>query len=337
MRPRRRTKHSRRFWPDDVADEKLWCDAKGKGALLVTGMKGTDKDAGQLLNLGDSAKSPWTGDMKDATKEWQWYEVDYDGGCGFERFWKMATSLNVLGLSTKCQEDGGDNINWAIQHGDPNAKNDDGSKKPPGQQYYKVDNKEYRVRITIPSAGVISTDQLLFAQYLTNPLTGASQSWGRRVENIDHNDLPKLRQFSSLLWAFWDRGNPNIKNLRYFWVNKITNDETNKIIARVLEGEGGEQPKELRDWPGEVYDTSTEKGQALLGSPIGAGYGFFLMQHKAELGNKYISKVRIFIGNEEEDVDMADPDLLFYVDDVPPKQGSALDNEGPGDLTHANL
>ena len=83
--------------------------------------------------------------------------MEYDLGCDFEGFWKATTSMDALGLSTKCKEDGGDNINWAIQHGNPNAKNDDGSKKPPGQQYYKVGDKEYRVRTKDSLAGSCST------------------------------------------------------------------------------------------------------------------------------------------------------------------------------------
>ena len=48
-----------------------------------------------------------------------------------------------------------------------------------------------------------------------------------------------------------------------------------------------------------------------LGSPNGRSAGFFLMQHKVQLGgNKYIDRVRIFMPGL--------PWLVFYVKDVAP-------------------
>jgi hypothetical protein len=44
-----------------------------------------------------------------------------------------------------------------------------------------------------------------------------------------------------------------------------------------------------------------------------------LIAHKAELGNKFISKIKVFIGHDDEDVELSDPDMLFFVENAPAK------------------
>jgi hypothetical protein len=57
------------------------------------------------------------------------------------------------------------------------------------------------------------------------------------------------------------RNNPNVQNIRYFFMLGISNDETNELIARCLKNVG----KELKEWPGVTFDTATDEGHALLG------------------------------------------------------------------------
>jgi hypothetical protein len=74
-----------------------------------------------------------------------------------------------------------------------------------------------------------------------------------------------------------------------------------------------------------------------LGSPIGATLAYFLIQHKAQLGNKVVSKVTVVIPENEinEDFDPEhDPTFIFHVED-----GGEMDpgagNEGEsGDVLH---
>jgi hypothetical protein len=47
-----------------------------------------------------------------------------------------------------------------------------------------------------------------------------------------------------------------------------------------------------------------------IGSESGACWGFFLAQHKKELGNMFIEKVQIFKNDRNAN---PDPDLLFHV------------------------
>lgn len=55
----------------------------------------------------------------------------------------------------------------------------------------------------------------------------------------------------------------------------------------------------------------SDAGKALLGAPVGRWAGYFLMQHKRQLGgNKFISKVRVFTSDKEGSF----PYILYYVD-----------------------
>jgi hypothetical protein len=55
-----------------------------------------------------------------------------------------------------------------------------------------------------------------------------------------------------------------------------------------------------------------------LGSPIGATLAYFLIQHKAQLGNKVVSKVTVVIPENEIDEEFDpehDPTFIFHVED----------------------
>jgi hypothetical protein len=51
------------------------------------------------------------------------------------------------------------------------------------------------------------------------------------------------------------------------------------------------------------------------GSPNGLGAAYFLVQHKRQLGKKTITKVRVW---KWDDSFIGTPNMLFYVEDVPP-------------------
>jgi hypothetical protein len=62
------------------------------------------------------------------------------------------------------------------------------------------------------------------------------------------------------------------------------------------------------------------------GSPLGRWGGFFLIQHKAQLGgSKYISKVRVFKNDA-----MTMPYMVFYVED--PSSSSVFETRDEIDL-----
>ena len=64
-----------------------------------------------------------------------------------------------------------------------------------------------------------------------------------------------------MIWGFWNRDNANVRNIRYFFMIGISNDLTNQLIASCLRNER----KQLSEWPGAEFSTTTEEGHALLG------------------------------------------------------------------------
>jgi hypothetical protein len=87
-------------------------------------------------------------------------------------------------------------------------------------------------------------------------------------------------------------------------------------------------------WPGTTFDSTTDQGDALIGmalmhisraishrytnsitsgSPNGLAAGYFLVQHKRELGRKYIERVTVF----RADARGSFSNLLFWVTEVP--------------------
>lgn len=74
--------------------------------------------------------------------------------------------------------------------------------------------------------------------------------------------------------------------------------------------------KEMSEWPGTQFDTNTDEGHALLDSPSGAAFAYFLMQHKRELGRKRIRKVTVFKAKTDDDTAFVNPCLAFHVSDA---------------------
>jgi hypothetical protein len=71
---------------------------------------------------------------------------------------------------------------------------------------------------------------------LENPHHAADFNW----QDHDPNDtnLPQLRRASDLMFAYWLRDNPDPKNLRFYIVNDVHNDDTMPIIMSLLAGRG---------------------------------------------------------------------------------------------------
>lgn len=125
-------------------------------------------------------------------------------------------------------------------------------------------------------------------------------------------ELPAIRSVSDIAWAFWNRAHPNggLENIKYLFVATIINKETNQHVKRAL-GTLSPQKEEADGWPGHDFGMDTDAGKTLLGSPVGRWTRYFLMQHKRQLGgNKYISKVRVFMSEKEGSW----PYFLFYVE-----------------------
>lgn len=121
------------------------------------------------------------------------------------------------------------------------------------------------------------------------------------------SDFPELQKVSDVVFLQWQAVAGNyLPRINCIISYSITNRETPAAISRAL----GNSPYAY--WPGSTYTMDTEEGQALLGTPNGAGVGFMLSRHKAQLGIKTVSSVSVFghrcpwMGNN--------PVLLFRVE-----------------------
>ncbi|PVH95963.1 hypothetical protein DM02DRAFT_689119, partial [Periconia macrospinosa] len=275
-----------RYEPDSLADDALWERVSCKGGHLVAAMKESDEEAGiriQDTRNPPSAASLWQGDLKEDLRKWFWHDFQEDDDVirgDHNGYWHVEGAIRALKLNG---DPGADNVPFAVYHEDKN------SKTPITQQTYNVDGHEYRAtgahyKFVINYAGGV-----IFAQYVVSPMHGAQQNWYRAAE---HNELPALNKMSDILWGYWFRGH-------------------NEVIARALHEAG----RKLSVWPGTTFDASSKAGQALIGSANGASFAWFLIQHKAQLGNKWIAKVQVFWNDEDDEFE--EPHLLFYVENVP--------------------
>lgn len=108
---------------------------------------------------------------------------------------------------------------------------------------------------------------MIFGQYLLSAPHAAEEYWYRKPK-VD--ELPELRAMSDVMWGWWNRDNPNIRNIRYFWMQQIANEDTLQLIASALKN----AKKELRGWPGTTFDLNSKEGQALLGTILWAWEGY---------------------------------------------------------------
>lgn len=135
-----------------------------------------------------------------------------------------------------------------------------------------------------------------------------------RAKELDfepQDELPLLRSSSDVIWALWEKlvlQTTNKANIKFFMSLSIENEDTLHILSRALAQVGSTLTAD-----GRTFDTSTEEGRAILGKtcpiflnistrfdsvklgcPNAVAFSYFLIQHKAELGNKVIDNVHVF-------------------------------------------
>ncbi|PWY70847.1 hypothetical protein BO94DRAFT_590162 [Aspergillus sclerotioniger CBS 115572] len=139
------------------------------------------------------------------------------------------------------------------------------------------------------------------------------------------SELPSLRQLSDVMWIEWaartSASNVEASSLKYIFQMNVVNVATRQVIEQAMNN------VPAKDWVGYTdFDTNSEAGYALLGSPNGGAQAWLLINHKSALGAdqsdenditglKTISKIRIWTN-----------DFLCYVfdldtDDDDPKSG----------------
>jgi hypothetical protein len=112
------------------------------------------------------------------------------------------------------------------------------------------------------------------SQILESPAAVARTLW---ETNPTNDELPKLRYLTDVLWGYWNRDNPNFKNINWYIVQQVENVDTAKIIARALKN----KKKTLAPWPGTTFSMDSDEGHAILGklgeSPLSIAGDTFTM------------------------------------------------------------
>lgn len=315
------SKHLTETWSGQVrtAGNDPWTLSVARGTKLLQGMKGGDAEAARLYGLDTTAESPFDGDLIDKLREWGYNDNNdaltrqADPECNLDSRdgHMLKKAFEELGIGTKSKGQGGPNQCFLIEHFDGPAvkRRDDGNMPEKVDQRYEVCGKEYRVTNAEHTIGVNAEAGAVYAMQLSSAAKAARRLWKRAPLA---EELPAIRSVSDIAWAFWSRahGGIGLENINYLFVVMIVNKETNQHVKRAL-GTLSPPREEADGWPGHDFTMDTDSGKALLGSPVGRWAGYFLMQHKRQLGgNKYISKVRVFKSEKEGSW----PYFLFYVE-----------------------
>ncbi|KAH9876166.1 hypothetical protein J1614_004045 [Plenodomus biglobosus] len=232
-----------------------------------------------------TAQSLFDGVLREELKTWGYNDnealsKEIENDCDFDAYHHIKPAFEELGLDTRAQKDGG-----------PNATRG-------------------AFEFIVNSGGMIALTNVI------SPSHSAHEKWNRKPTA---SELPQFHAISDVAWGMWNRAGPHDKrDIKYFIVTQIMNETTIELITSVYKTLDPPQ-SEHKVWPGIEFSMETEAGLAILGSPVGRWTGYFLMQHKTQLGgDRYIFKVRIFKNEETGTL----PYLCFYVNPIPAPDGA---------------
>ncbi|KAH7410130.1 hypothetical protein DE146DRAFT_775521 [Phaeosphaeria sp. MPI-PUGE-AT-0046c] len=306
---------------------KAWC----KGVRLNLAMT---LDTEKAKNHVTPMPSPWEGDLKEDMKRWGWKDdsskYGLDDECDFEFTHELGRAFEELGISPEPQGDGGPNMCYKAIHYDGPAviRGPPPDKKLPPlkEQKYVVDGKEYRVTGAEYTIGVNAEDGIVFFIERLSPKAAAMRLWQNGVPSAE--ELPALQASSDIAWGFYNQAckakKKPLNQIKKFMSLMIVNMETRDVIKQAVSQwkppKGGLPLNGAPPWPGLDFETLSEEGQALLGTVNGLAVGYFLAQHKSQLGLKHVSKITVFIDDLKPPGSL---NMLFWVENVPPPQKKA--------------
>jgi hypothetical protein len=300
----------------------LWRESIDRGTKLMTGMKSDDATAATLYGFPtDTAESPFDGSLIEELREWGYndntpaMQTLHDKECNMasKSGHMLSKAFAALGMGTASKGAGGPNECFQIEHygGPTTIKNSDGTLPEKREQHYPACGTTYRATGAEYTIGINAAAGALFALNRKSSPKAARELWRRKPDPIE---LPHLRSASDISWAAWNRAvastpGAQIARVKYFMNMMVINKETNQHIRRALSSLTPPL-EEVLSWLGTEFSMDSEQGKALLGSPVGRWAGYFLLQHKRQLGgSKWIEKVRVFRSEKEGSW----PYLLFYV------------------------
>ncbi|KAI8932156.1 hypothetical protein NX059_011039 [Plenodomus lindquistii] len=292
-----------------------WDVCKARGEVYLEAMHGSDAEAGKMFNPARVTAASQFTDIADLAK-WSWHNV-YGGICksAFDDYIGSQDILSFLGVSADTATaieapfvvDGSDVHIVSISHC---HGQDDNQDRPP---YYTVAGRNYcttgayYVFGMSPRGVIVTFDR-------TSPKHAAKN----RIPKVCEDELPELQAFSDLAWLKWvETFDAEPTTMRYFLAKSVVNSISLSVFYEVLNEAG---PEFNPEWPGFDVASNTESGAALLGTPNALAFSYFLVQHKACLGNLRIHKITLF-----QDRNGCDgfANMLFHVEPVPREDGLA--------------
>ncbi|KAH9878140.1 hypothetical protein J1614_003357 [Plenodomus biglobosus] len=286
------------------ASDELWNKCSNKGCSLSWAMHAEDSVAGAAFNPSrNMAKSPyqsitdlidWGWDTFANTKIDESYQDLY-------ATWGIGWALEALGISPYVTDyEGGNNALFIIDHesyDDESISVDD--------KWYFMDNKWYRATGASYSFTLNWIEGVIIALNRQSPRYAAEE----REPKVPLDMMPGLKQFSDIAWIGWEsvteKHNAPINNLRYFLSVGIVNLDTKQVILRAMK----QKSWGLGHFPGRTFEPTDSEFSALLGTPNIQGFAYFLIEHKEQLGNMFISKLQVFLG----DTSHRSPCILMHV------------------------
>ena len=167
--------------------------------------------------------------------------------------------------------------------------------------------------------------------------SAAHQSQYRRP-SIQMQGLPDLRSSSDIIWLAWKPFHDKGMKLNHIITWSVTNGVTQRLLAAALDGTS-DQPlkdadKALQHYPWVGWTANQNAGPLILGellrtaqrfrdadnnkgSPNGIGVGYFLVQHKPELGNRRVRRIEAFLADTAAS-NLYEPSIAWEVEDAPP-------------------
>lgn len=104
------------------------------------------------------------------------------------------------------------------------------------------------------------------------------------------NAIPALQRWSDVAYLQWSMCTEASDPLKFVLQYHVKNPAAEAVVQLI----NSVNDTEVMPWPGTTYETATEEGLALLGTPNGIGVAYLLIQHKANLGHKTIDKITVF-------------------------------------------
>ncbi|KAI9697523.1 MAG: hypothetical protein M1820_007789 [Bogoriella megaspora] len=306
-------------WPPtaDISDND-WNTLVSRGQELITLMAASQPGADALTRGSFASQSRWADPLDMPSYGWRY---DYDLQVGFDwRAVPIQDTISSLGFST--------------DETVPSDLDDRGHPWHPIQQWnsaqatvegsvYPASFALYETIYNIQQGAIISYDS-------------RSPSYnGPRASNFGGTDTngpyTPLSRWSDITFLTYKelaaaQGNMALDNLRtvvVFQISEGTN--TQLVIKRILEARIRDQGLNTAitdysfKWNAkqDVNLLGTAEGQALLGTPIGAGVAWLLIQHKQALGTKITPTAHIFqdIGGEDPEDFPRPPSIVFDIVD----------------------